>query len=167
MHKQSGMVLVIVLIFLFVLMLLGLGALETSQLQLHMSHNLADGVEQLNAAEAGLIEGENALADAAKLACFTTDLSLPVPNVPSCIAHFDHTDVHYVIAVLPERPCLLLHDTLKKQGSYYRITAWVTAAENYATVLQSTYAAPSANGVSCEQRAILPGRLSWQELKSM
>lgn len=164
--KQQGVVLITTLVFLLALMLLGLGALELSQLQIRMSHNVGDGNQVFQAAEAGLRTGEQQLSQAKSLACYSVLSSDPntKPNLdkPSCVFKFAHLDVHYLIEQLPDTVCIALSDQQKVKGNSYRITAWAALKNNAPTILQSSDAFATTNK-HCEKNSIPAGRSSWEE----
>lgn len=169
--KEHGMVLMIALIFLLVLTLLALGVLSTSQLQLRMSHNWIDTTQEFQAAEAGLSTAEKQLPQAGSLSCFSlTFLSKQQGINPwlkqnnSCEFYYAGMPVYYFIERLPGKTCVITEKNKNTIGAYYRITAWVSPAKNYSTVLQSTDLIPLLDGAACKETPVYAGRLSWKEL---
>lgn len=161
-QKQQGIILITVLIFLLVLALLSLTALSTSQLQIHMSHNLGDTIQELQAAEAGLHAGEQQLLLNKKPMCFTEKPFVTksgeypwLDQTNTCKISFAQIPVKYLIEQLPNETC----------RTFYRVTAWATTNNNHPTIVQSIYARPTAKP-GCEKNPVMAGRLLWEELVS-
>jgi Tfp pilus assembly protein PilX len=157
-QAQKGMVLITVLIFLLVLSLLSLSALNTSQLQVHMSYNLKDSAQTLQAAETGLVAAEKQLISTKKPGCFSAqELSTDKNKKPwlqqanTCQTKLAGIPVKYFIEQLVNQPCRTL----------YQITAWTN--DNYSTIVQNIYAV-AINTSSCEKSPVAVGQLMWREL---
>lgn len=143
---QQGIILMTVLVFLLVLALLSISALTTSQLQIHMSHNLGDEIQEYQAAEAGLIAGKKQLLRSEKPVCLSEALIKEQNKNPwlqqhnICTMNVAHFTVNYFIEQRRSEIC----------RTFYRVTAWATINDNYPTLVQDIIAIPTTDP-SCEK----------------
>lgn len=169
MHCQRGIILVITLLLLFTLALLGLSAMTTSQLQLHMSHNLTGILREFEITESALdaIEKNFSPANTCKYPPFVKEQGKNpwlAPQHVSCTVIQTGIKMHYVVEEFPNEICVV-KNLQKLPGTYYRITIWPEVKIGEPTVLQSTLITinPSAH---CIEKMPLShaGRTSWREL---
>lgn len=169
--KQHGIILVVCLIFLFIFTLLALAAFSDSQLQLRMNNNLAERLQQREAAEAGLLAGEKVLLAAKNSSCIINAVKQPWLADHPCTLIYNAQSVDYIVEPLLVNACFELDSDqemqpLLKETNIYRITAWINHPDYYPIILQTTYAKTSDKTCLGPVSSIQNGRLSWREIYS-
>lgn len=150
--KQKGFILITILILLAVLAMLSLNALTASLLQLRMSNNAQAQLQEFQAVETGLQQGETQLLS-------LSDDALPKEYVRE---QYKAVTVHYIIARLPGGVCIQNNGKIE-QGHRYRITAWSVMPDQQPLILQTTYAKALAKICTTNTKSIKSGRLSWRQ----
>lgn len=170
--KQDGTILAIVLILLAVLTLLGLTSLTVSQLEMRMSNNTFDNIEELQAAEAGLRAGENVLSENPQADEFIKRTQGAYPSIKDLSygkLNYFGVAVNYSLEQFPISVCLTTVDHKVWRRNFYRVTAWASRVGNNPVILQSTYAITQE--MACDpiktinNEDIHERRMSWSQLE--
>jgi Tfp pilus assembly protein PilX len=169
---SKAFILITVLIFIFISSLLVLASLSDALLANKLSHNLHRQHLSMVAAEAGLRQAEQALANKTHLSCLydaPLNIDLGIQNINwwqhQCQGHFPNSHVYYVLETLPVSSCVAMPQAANHLIKLYRVTSFAKTA-GALTLLQSVYALQTHSNclLMTHQPHQSLGRLSWRQI---
>lgn len=161
---SPGFILPVVLLFLMIFALLAVNALTTSELELQMSRNTQQQMQNFAAADTGLNNIVQHLNQPENLVCFTgVTLTQPWRQTSYCSLQVADKQLQYVVEPLTEAGSGCVTDQKQQQHAigFYRVSLWL-AQQHAPLILQATVALPLSEKCTSNLTEIHPGRLSWR-----
>ncbi|MDF2866896.1 MAG: hypothetical protein K0S11_366 [Gammaproteobacteria bacterium] len=147
--------------------------MNTAVLHTKLGQNANEQRYAFEAAEAGLVQAEQALFKNKIAKCLLAEPIINVSQQPvvwwqqQCQGDFPKAKVYYVIEKLAFNPCVHLAKTKSRFVDFYRLSSFAIArAGGGPIILQTTFTRASKEicFIPIEQKLTL-GRLSWCQLK--